>query len=210
MSETKHNNHPEVIAIRTWKEYFGESLLIIFSVVLAIILTEVINKIHENSQTHEILGELRDELVTNKKAEVDQYKYHLQVLKNIDSALNNNNFQKKIFDSGRIHLYLLAPEGVLSDDLNDVAWQAAKQYNIFSKLDVKTLGLLTDIYNHQQRIIKTEDEIGKVLLSFESRKPENTKTTLILMRDNYHGWAVDRVPRLLEKYQTAIDELSKY
>jgi hypothetical protein len=209
MSTTKHN-HQEVIAIRTWKEYLGESFLIIFSVVLAIILTEVINKIHENNQTHEILRELRDELTANKKAEELQYKYHLQVLNNIDSALNNINFQKKIFDSGRFHLYLIAPDGVLLEDLNDVAWQAAKQYNIFSRLDIKTLGLLTDIYNHQQRIIKTEDEIGKVLLSFESRKPENARTTLILMRDNYHGWAVDRVPRLLGKYQTAIDALSNY
>jgi hypothetical protein len=209
MPEKKHN-HQEVIALRTWKEYLGESLLIIFSVVLAIILTEVINKIHENNQTHEILRELRDELISNKNAEEVQYKYHLQVLKNIDSALSNNNFQKKIFDSGRIHLYLLAPEGVLREDLNDVAWQAAKQYNIFSKLDIKTLGLLADIYNHQQRIIKTEDEVGKVLLSFESRKPENARITLILMRDNYHGWAVDRVPRLLRKYQIAIDALSNY
>jgi hypothetical protein len=209
MSETKHN-HPEVIAIRTWKEYIGESMLIIFSVVLAIILTEVINKIHENNQTHEILRELRDELIANKKAEETQYQYHLQVLKNIDSALNNINFQKKILDSGRFHLYLIAPDGVLLEDLNDVAWQSAKQYNIFSKLDIKTLSLLTDIYNHQQRIIKTEDEVGKVLLSFESRKPENARITLILMRDNYHGWAVDRVPRLLGKYQIAIDALSNY
>jgi hypothetical protein len=209
MSATKHN-HQEVIAIRTWKEYLGESFLIIFSVVLAIILTEVINKIHENNQTHEILRELRDELISNKNAEEVQYKYHLQVLKNIDSALNNINFQKKILDSGKFHLYLIAPDGVLLEDLNDVAWQSAKQYNIFSRLDIKTLGLLTDIYNHQQRIIKTEDEVGKVLLSFESRKPENARITLILMRDNYHGWAVDRVPRLLGKYQIAIDALSNY
>ena len=209
MSTTRHN-HQEVISIRTWKEYLGESFLIIFSVVLAIILTEVINKIHENNQTHEILRELRDELITNKKAEELQYKYHLQVLKNIETALSDKSFQNKIFDSGRFHLYLIAPDGVLLEDLNDVAWQSAKQYNIFSRLDIKTLGLITDIYNHQQRIIKTEDEIGKVLLSFESRKPENARTTLILMRDNYHGWAVDRVPRLLGKYQTAIDALSNY
>ena len=84
---------------------------------LAIILTEVINKIHENNQTHEVLRELRDELISNKQAEEVQYKYHLQVLKNIDSALSDKNFQNKIFDSGRIHLYLLAPEGVLREDL---------------------------------------------------------------------------------------------
>jgi hypothetical protein len=209
MSESKHDL-PEVVALRTWKEYVGESLLIVFSVVLALILTEIINRVHENNQTREVLHELREELIENKHGEERQYKYHLQVLKNIDSALHDNDFLKKVLDSGRIHLHLIAPDGVLLEDLNDVSWQVAKQYNIFTKVDLKTFSLLTNIYNHQQRITKTEDEIGKVLLSFESRMPENARTTLILMRDNYHGWAVDRAPALLEKYQKAIDELSNY
>ncbi|HLX92168.1 MAG TPA: hypothetical protein VKR32_10820 [Puia sp.] len=209
MSETK-NKHPEVVALRTWKEYLGESLLIIFSVVLAIILSEVINKLHEDRQTHEVMRELQEELIANENAEEIQYAYHQEVLRNIDSALLHREFLLKVLDSGRVHLYVLAPDGVLREDLNDIAWQVAKQYNIFSKLDLKTLGLLIDIYNHQQRIAKTEDEIGKVLLSFESRKPENARTTLILMRDNYHAWAVDRAPGLLANYKKAIDALNSY
>ncbi len=65
-------------------------------------------------------------------------------------------------------------------------------------------------YDNQQRITKSEDEIGNVLLSWESRKPENLRTTLILVRDNYHAWAVDRVPELLKKYADAIDKLREY
>ena len=33
----------EIVLKRDWKEYIGESLLIIFSVVLALILTEFVN-----------------------------------------------------------------------------------------------------------------------------------------------------------------------
>ena len=95
-------------------------------------------------------------------------------------------------------------------DLNDIAWQIAKQNNIFSKLDLRTYSLLTDIYDNQARIIKSEDEIGKLVLSFESREPGNAKATLVLMRDNYHAWAVDRVPGLLKNYKKAIDALSDY
>ena len=104
----------------------------------------------------------------------------------------------------------IAPEGVLRHDLSDVAWQIAKQNNIFSKIDLSTYSLLTDIYANQQRITNSEQEIGHVLLSFESRRSENLRTTLILIRDNYHGWAVDRTPNLLNLYQEAIDKLSKY
>ena len=87
----------------------------------------------------------------------------------------------------------IVPEGVLFRDLNDFAWQIAKQNNVFSKIDFSTYSLLTDIYDNQQRIAKSEDEIGKLLLSWESRKPENWKTTLVLMRDEYFAWAVDRL-----------------
>ncbi len=201
---------PEVITVRNWKEYLGESLLIIFSVALAIILTEVFARMHENRLTHDVLDQLRQELISNKESEEIQYQYHLQVLHNIDSALHDDVFRKKFIDSGRVHLTVIAPQGVMRKDLNDIAWQIAKQDNIFLKVKLETYSLLTDIYDNQQRIIKSEDEIGKVLLSFESRKPENAKTTLILIRDNYSAWAVDRAPVLLKKYEKAIDELSQY
>jgi len=208
----KKKELPEVSVVRNWKEYLGESLLIIFSVVLALGLTEVINNINEERRTKEVLHQLKEELITNKQAEEEQYAYHLQVLKNIDSALRRSEFAKKfINDSGEIDLTnTIAPHGVLRHDLNDVAWQVAKQNNIFSKIDLSTYSLLTDIYANQQRITNSEQEIGHVLLSFESRKPENLRTTLILVRDNYHGWAVDRAPNLLNLYQKAIDKLAKY
>jgi hypothetical protein len=215
MEEKTHKNYkiderPEVIVVRNWKEYLGESLLIVFSVALAIILTEIITKIHEDRQTREIVHQLRQELISNNEDEEIQYQYHLQVLHNIDSALKDEKYRKTFIDSGNIHLTIIAPYGVMRKDLNDVAWQVAKENNIVSKLDLKTYSLLTDIYDNQQRIIKTEDEIGKILLSYESRNPENTRITLILVRDNYHAWAVDRAPDLLEKYKKAINELNDY
>ena len=89
--------------------------------------------------------------MTNKKAEEEQYAYHLQVLKNIDSALHHPEFAKNfINDSGEIDLAnTIAPHGVLRHDLNDVAWQIAKQNNVFSKIDLSTYSLLTDIYANQ-------------------------------------------------------------
>ena len=201
---------PEVITIRNWREYLGESLLIVFSVVLALVLTEWFAKLHEQGQTRQVLRQLREELINNRKAEQQQYRYHLAVLRNIDSALNHPTFAQKFMNNGVLDLTTIAPQGVMSRDLNDVAWQLAKQNNVVSKIDLHTYSLLTDIYDNQQRIIKAEDEIGKILLSWESRKPENLRTTLTLVKDNYHAWAVDRAPALIEEYGHAIDELKNY
>ena len=43
---------PEVITVRTWKDYLGESLLIVFSVLFALLLTEIFNNIHEKQHSH--------------------------------------------------------------------------------------------------------------------------------------------------------------
>lgn len=203
--------HQIVTVERDWKEYIGECLLIVFSVILALVVTEFINNLNEKKRTSEIMQELKDELVENKKMEEEQYTYHLQVLKNIDSALQHPEFAKQfINDSGEIHLtHTIAPDGVMKHDLNDVVWQIAKQNNIFSKIDISTYSLLNNIYNNQARITSSEDKIAQILVSFESRKPGNVRTTLILLHDSYHGWDVDRAPALIEQYQKAIDILSK-
>jgi len=208
--KTKKEPPPEVITVRNWKEYLGESLLIMFSVVLALLLTELFNKLHESSRQKEILRQLREELVINKSAEELQYKYQLMVLRNIDSALSYPSFAKQVLDSGYLYLKPIAPDGILKRDLSDVAWQIARQNNAFANLDLDTYRLLNDIYEQQMRITKIEEEAAKVLLSFESRKPENVRTTLILLHDNYHGWAADRAPGLIKSYQEAIDKLSHY
>jgi hypothetical protein len=201
---------PEVIAVRNWKEYVGESLLIIFSVSLALILTEVFSKMHENQQTHEILHQLREELIVNKQYAEDQYRYHLKIMENIDSALHHPEYAQQFMNNGEIHLSVLVDSGVLRHDLDDVAWQIAKQNNVFTSLDLPTYTLLTDVYDNQQKVAKVEDEVGKVLLSMESRRPENLRTILILIHDNFYAWSVERGPRLIAMYKKAIDKLRKY
>jgi len=201
---------PEVITVRTWKDYLGESLLIVFSVLFALLLTEVFNNIHEKQHTHEILNSVRIELINNLRKEREQYQYHLQVLKNIDSALANPGFQRQFINNGVLNLKLIAPDGVLFRDLDDIAWQVAKQTNIFSKIELNDYRLLTNIYEAQARITKAEEEIAKVILSTESRTAADNRITLILIRDNYSGWAVDRAPALLINYKEAISALEKY
>jgi hypothetical protein len=200
----------EVVTIRTWKEYIEESVLIVFSVVLALFLTELFQKIHEDSRLRQVVHELRQELISNRKAEEIQLRYHLQVLKNIEAALADPAIAQQFINNGALNLKIIAPEGVLCRDLDDVAWQVAKQNNIFAKLDLNTYRLLTTIYDNQQRIVKSESEIARVLESWESRKPENLRITLILVKENYLGWAVDRAPELLTRYQEAIEKLKSY
>jgi len=199
----------EIVLKRDWKEYIGESLLIIFSVVLALILTEWVNRANEHKQIRMLIQNVREELVHNESEAKKQYDYHLTVLQKIDSALTHPAFAAQIVTNNEIHLELIIDKGVLYGNIEDVAWQLAKNRNIYSHLDIHTLSMLTSIYDDQQKIIKVEDEIGKVILNPDSRKPENIRVTLLLIRDNYRGWSTYRVPGLLKRYDEAIELLGR-
>jgi len=203
-AEPEKEHIPEVYTKRDWKEYLGESLLIIFSVILALVLTEYFNSLHEKKETEEILKNIRTELVQNEQNEQLQYAYHLKVLKSIDSVLVNPSLEKKLFVNGEFKLTAIAPRGILYRYLDHVAWDIAKDHNIYSKINFKITSKLTHIYEEQSRVMKVEDAMAPIVLSFDSRKAENARVTLILMRDTYHAWAVDRAEGLLHEYEDAI------
>lgn len=101
----KKKHHPVVVVERDWKEYLGECLLIVFSVALAIGITEYLTSLHEKNQANEILRQIKEELISNKKDVEEQLSYHLQVSKYIDSAKTNTDFAKRFLDSGEIQFW---------------------------------------------------------------------------------------------------------
>jgi hypothetical protein len=62
-SQPNNKQIPEVYILRGWKEYVGESFLIVFSVLLALIFTEYFNNLHEKKETKDLLNNIRTELM---------------------------------------------------------------------------------------------------------------------------------------------------
>ena len=200
-------NKTYVYPIRNWKEYLGESVMIIFSVLLALFVTEFINKLHERENTRSLLNNIIVELNHNKKAIQEMQVYNLQVLKKIDSALLNKDLQAQLVSNDEFHLKVIAPQGVLYRYLDNEAWTVAKNNNIMSKIDIESVSILTKIYEDQDRIGKVEDEVAGIIFDRASRDPKQVHLTLLLIRDIYHGWAVDRMPDLLSKIDKAVSKI---
>jgi hypothetical protein len=158
--------------------------------------------------TKDLLNNIHAELIVNKKFEEEQYAYHLKVLRSIDSALMSPEIQKQIVFNDEFHITRIAPRGGLYRYLNDVAWEVAKSHDVLSKVNLKTITMLTYIYQKQARIMKAKDEI-KVFLNREAGKVENAHATLILIKNTYKGWAVDQDPGLLKQYDEAIKLLGE-
>jgi hypothetical protein len=94
--------------------------------------------------------------------------------------------------------------------LDDAAWTIARNNNIIAKLDVQTVALLTRVYEDQGKMMKVEDEVAKVIIDRASRDSQQVRITLILIRDLYHGWAVDRTEGLLKQIDHTISRLQAF
>ena len=199
-----------VYPIRDWKEYLGESFLIVFSVLLALFLTEHISKLHERDNTKSLLKSIATELNHNKKALLEMQDYNLMVFAKIDSVLADKNLQKKLVSKDEFHLDVIAPHGIQFRFLDNDAWAIGRNNNIISKIDIETVSILTKVYENQDRIAKIEDEVAKVIFDRSSRDPRQVRKTLILIKDIYHGWVVDRVPGLLSQIDSAIVKIEMY
>jgi hypothetical protein len=199
-----------VYTIRDWKEYLGESLLIIFSVLFALILSEYFNNIRDKENTRTMLKNIVSELNHNKKAIQEMKLYNTLVLQNIDSILTNKNLQNQLVLNDEFKLSLIAPQGILYRYLNDEAWTIAKNNNVISKVDVETVALLTKVYEDQTKMMKVEDEVAKVLFDRASRDTRQVHTTLILIRDLYHGWVVDRTNGVLQQIDNTVAKVKDY
>lgn len=194
---------------KNWKEYLMESVLIVFSVLLALFLTESINNRHDKRNTEVLLRNIVSELKTNKRDILEMQDYNLQVLHKIDLVLANKGLQDSLVANHEFRLNVIAPQGVLFRYLEDNAWAIARSNNIMSKLDIQSISLLTKVYEDIYRIRKVEDEVAKVIFDRTSRDPKQIQATLIIIRDIYHGWAVDRVPGLLNRIDLTIGKIGK-
>jgi len=199
-----------VYTIRDWKEYLGESVLIIFSVILALALTEYFTNLHEKENTRTILKSIVAELKHNKTSIQEMHQYNLQVLNKIDSVLNDKKLQNDFVSNNELHLKLIAPEGVLYRYLDNSAWTIAKSNNVISKVDIETVALLTKVYDDQARMMKLENDVAAIIFDRASRDSKQVATTLILIRDVYHAWAVDRTHGLLEQIDSTIKKVDTY
>lgn len=203
--QSKQRNY--VYPVKDWKDYLGESLLIVFSVLFALFLTEYFSKLHDRENTRSVLRNISLELKSNKKAIQAMQDYNLHVLNKIDSALSDKKLMDEIVVNDQFHLDKIAPMGVQFGDLDSEAWTIAINNNIMSKIDAETITMLSKVYEDQGKILKVENDVAKVLFDRESRDPRRIHETLVVIKDIYHGWAVDRMPDVLYRIDLAIKKI---
>ncbi len=210
-NEKRSSEPAPVIVQEDKRRYLYEGALIVLSVLLALFLNEVRNSWQESQRTREIIENLRNELTKNKATVKEHYNYITTVLHNVDSARTSDSYRSELFKDDIFLFGGIASDGVFNYGfIDEVAWEIARNNNIYSKIDFETVSLLTEIYRQQAFVNKGYEDVWEVVKTRESLDPEKSLETLNLISLAYRGYSYDRMPQLIRFYDEALEKLGVY
>lgn len=183
---------------KTILKYLSQILLIVFSVVLGILLSEKIEE-HKNKKESELLfSKIQSELKNNKLVLEEWVPYHKMVVKRLDSLYNDKKFVKSFIDNQGILFEKILTKGTLMGGFptND-AWDIAKSHPLIVHFDYDELLVISKIYNQQDMTYQSVPKILEIFLSPNFNDKKNAEDNLYLFNNLMHE-TLSRETQLLE------------
>lgn len=192
------------------KNYFGEGLLIVFSVLFALF----INKTFEDYKTRQKVAIAKESIVNELKDNqviIQHWKRrHIEIRDRITDVIEgaNDSLKTELKKYNYLNLGLLTDNKSLIDAiLLNTAWESAKTTGIISEFDYKTIQKLTQVYTMQE--IMTDKTLMKILdyyFNTESHDIENIDKTLVQFQLRF--WELTGQEELLSMlYEEALIKL---
>lgn len=194
-----------------WLKLGVESLLIIFSVLLALALNELRTSRKEAEATELALRSIQEELRANLEILAAWQQRHQEILDTLEVLTAQPQPQEFFFDQGRfLFEKTMAGGSFIHQMVRSTAWETARTTGTLQHVDPELLRLLTDVYALQG--IATSTTLERVLaLVFDrqTHQPEQLNTTLVLLKMNMQE--LKGQENLLERtYRAAIEALSTH
>ena len=184
-----------------------ESLLIVFSVLLALFLNEYLNTRKAQKVKENALARVVSELEANQATVKEWAPYHNEVLGNIKKALRNDSIKNTLKTPQGVEFWNLMPNGVVQQLIDDAAWQALKSSSAFSDLSFDTVLSLSKVYKLEKvGVESTIKSILEIINARESLHEENLEDTLVLLGKGFNELVAQEL-FLLDQYEKTLNEL---
>jgi len=177
-------------------------VLIVFSVVLGVYLSERIEERKEKKESALLLSKIKSELIENKKILDYWVPYHREIVKSLDSLSNDKIFIGK-FINDKSTLYKIFSRGTLMSitPAND-AWDIAKSHPLIVNFEYDDLLILSKIYKQQESTYNSLPKMIELLLSPDLNSKENAKLSLQLFKNQLED-ITNREFQLINYYNQA-------
>ena len=194
------------------KQYFGEGLLIVFSVLFALFINKAFEDYKTNQKKNIAQESITKELYRNQAILNKWKEKHLAIKKRISSVVENQEdslcVELKKYDYFNIGV-LTNNKPLINAILSNTAWESAKTTGIISEFDYEMIQELTFVYDAQEML--TERTIMKILDyldNSETHNMENLDKTLIQFHLKFWQLA-GQEEAMTVLYKEAINELEE-
>lgn len=163
------------------KEALTQILLIVFSVVLGLYLSERIEDSKKKKESEELLATIKSELRDNIRLMEDWVPYHIEIKDKLDSLSKEPAFIQEFIDNKYAFFQLFTRGSFMKTFPTDDAWDIAKSHPLIVNIDYDKLLILSRVYSHQENAFEPGFKMFDLLESKGVNSEEDAAINLELM-----------------------------
>ena len=183
-------------------------LLIVFSVVLGIFLSERIEEQKNKKEAMKLLSKIKSEVMGNKKLLEYWAPYHGEISKSLDSLYKSEIFIEDFIDDKSVLFKEVLTRGNFMGRMpSGDAWDIAKSHPLIVNIDYDELLILSKIYNQQKSTFEPAERISEVFFSPDFNARENARYNLQKL-NNLMQEIVSREMQLINYFNEAEEILN--
>lgn len=184
-------------------EYLAQTVMIVFSVVLGLYLSERIAESKEKKASVQLLSLIKFEIGENEALLKDWHPYHIEIYNTFDSLYKSNDYLNEFIQNKNSLLEHVLTRGTFMRQMpsND-AWEISKSNPIISSIKYKDLLILSKLYKQQNLTFSPVEELFNLFNSPGVNSPQEAKSNLGIMKSHMHE-LVARERVLLSYYKEA-------
>ena len=178
-------------------------LLIVFSVVLGIFLSERIEERKNDKEAALLLSKIKLEVNENRKLLAHWVPYHQDIVNRLDSLSHDevfiNNF---IADKSTLFSEVISRGTIMGRTPSHDAWDIAKSHPLIVHFDYDDLLILSKIYHQQSKTYDSVPQLIELFLSADFNARDAAKPNLQAFK-NYMWEIVGREIQLMDYFKQA-------
>lgn len=182
-----------------FKKYFGEGILIVFSVLFALMINRTSENIKTERDKNNALNQIKTELIENQKILKDWMITHKGIVQKLNNAIANDSIINIAHENSLIPIEVMFyKNSLIREPLSNSAWNSAQSIGVVSEFDFEILQKINQTYDYQKFI--REKSIDVILERYLQKATdiENTKKLLIELRVRF---------QLLQGLETTLKQL---
>ncbi len=184
-------------------QHLTQILLIVFSVVLGLYLSERIEERKNNNEAKKLLSTVLSEVRDNHQILEDWAPYHRQIATRLGSLSNDQEFINSFIEDRTVLYDKIFTEGTFMSTMpTDDAWDIAKSHPLIVNLDYHELLILSKIYNQQKSTFEPTEKISDLFFSPDFNAADQAQDNLLTFNNRMQEVA-SREQQLLEYFAEA-------